>query len=61
MSCLLWLILAALSWPLAILALVLYPIAWLLSIPFRIIGISVSGVFDLLKSLITLPSRVIRP
>jgi hypothetical protein len=57
---LLWLILLVLCWPLALLALILYPIAWLLLLPFRLLGITVSAVFDLLKAVITLPARVLR-
>jgi hypothetical protein len=59
MKLLLWLILAVLSWPLAVLALLLYPIVWLLSIPFRLVGLSVSGVFELLRAIVTLPSRLL--
>ncbi|HSK11969.1 MAG TPA: hypothetical protein VK907_02085 [Phnomibacter sp.] len=57
---LLWLILFVLCWPLAILAILLYPIFWILLLPFRLVGIAVDGVFQLLKALITLPSRVLR-
>jgi hypothetical protein len=57
---LLWCILLVLCWPLALLALVLYPLVWLLLLPFRIVGIAVGGVFDLFKALITLPARIIR-
>lgn len=56
---LLWLILLVLCWPLALLALILYPLVWLLSIPFKLLGITLDGVFQLLKSLILLPSRVL--
>lgn len=56
---LLWLILLVLCWPLALLALLLYPLVWLLSLPFRLLGITVKAVFDLLKALITLPARVL--
>ena len=56
---LLWLILLWLSWPLALLALVLYPVVWLLLLPFRLIGIAVDGVFSLLKAVIMLPARVL--
>ena len=56
---LLWLVLLILCWPLALLALVLYPLVWLLLLPFRLIGIAVEGVFSLLKSVILLPSRVL--
>jgi len=56
---LLWLILLVVCWPLALLGLVLYPVAWLLLLPFRIVGIAVGGVLDLLKALITLPARLL--
>jgi hypothetical protein len=56
---LLWCILFVLCWPVAILALVLYPIVWLLTLPFRIVGIAVGGVLTLIWSLITLPGRVL--
>ena len=57
---LLWCILLVLCWPLALLALVLYPLVWLLLLPFRILGIAVEGVLDLVWALITLPARVLR-
>ena len=57
---LLWLILLILCWPLALLALILYPLVWLLLLPFRLMGIAVGGVFDLLKAIITLPARVLK-
>lgn len=57
---LLWLILLVICWPLALLALLLYPIVWLLLIPLRLVGITVSAVLDLFKSVITLPARVLR-
>ena len=57
---LLWCILLVLCWPLAILALVLYPLIWLLLLPFRILGIAVTGVFELLKGIILLPARLLR-
>jgi hypothetical protein len=56
---LLWLILLFLCWPLALLALLLYPFAWLISLPFRLVGIAVEGVFELLRSIILLPARVL--
>ena len=56
----LWVILLMISWPVAIIALILYPIIWILLLPFKLIGITVSAVFDLLKSIITLPSRVLK-
>jgi hypothetical protein len=55
-----WCILLILCWPLAIAALVLYPIVWLLLLPFRIVGIAVGGVLELLWAIITLPARVLR-
>lgn len=57
---LLWLILLVVCWPLALLALILYPIVWLISLPFRLLGITVKAVFDLLTAIITLPARVLR-
>jgi hypothetical protein len=57
---LLWIILFILCWPLALIALFLYPIVWLLLLPFRLIGIAVGGVLELVWSLITLPARLIR-
>jgi hypothetical protein len=57
---LLWCLLFILCWPLALLALVLYPIVWLISLPFRLVGIAVGGVFELLKAIIFLPARVLR-
>jgi hypothetical protein len=56
---LLWCILLVLCWPLALLALVLYPIVWLLLLPFRILGIAVGGVFALLAAIIMLPARLL--
>jgi hypothetical protein len=55
----LWLILLVLCWPLALAALVLYPIVWLLLLPFRIVGIAVGGVLELLWAVVTLPARVL--
>jgi hypothetical protein len=57
---LLWLILLLLCWPLALVALVLYPIVWLLLLPFRIVGIAVGGVLELVWAIITLPARLLR-
>ena len=57
---LLWCILLVLCWPLALLALILYPLVWILLLPFRIVGIAVGGVFDLLWALVTLPARLLR-
>lgn len=60
LSFLLWLILLVLAWPLALLALLLYPIVWLMALPFRLIGVSVKGVFELVGAIIGLPARVLR-
>ena len=60
MKFLLWLILLFLCWPLALLALVLYPIVWLLTLPFRVVGIAVEGVFAFLRSIVMLPARLLR-
>jgi len=57
---LLWCILLVLCWPLALLALILYPIVWLLTLPFRIVGIAVNGVFRLLSAILYLPARLLR-
>ncbi len=56
---LLWLILLVLCWPLAILALLLYPLVWLLLLPLRLVGVAVEGALQLLKAVILLPSRVL--
>jgi len=60
MTFILWCILLFFCWPLALLALVLYPIIWLLLLPFRIVGIAVDGVLELVKAIIFLPSRILR-
>jgi hypothetical protein len=57
---LLWCILLVLCWPLAIVALVLYPIVWLFLLPFRIVGITVTGVLALIAAILFLPARVLR-
>lgn len=57
---LVWLLLLLLCWPLALLALVLYPIVWLVLLPFRLVGITVEGVFRLLAAIILLPARLLR-
>jgi hypothetical protein len=57
---LLWCILFVLCWPLALAALVLFPLVWLLLIPFRIAGIAVGGVLDLVKAIFCLPARMLR-
>ncbi len=56
---LLWLILLVLCWPLALLALVLYPFVWLFTLPFRLLGIAFEGVFELLRAIVLLPARVL--
>ena len=57
---LLWLILLVLCWPLALLAIVLYPFVWLLVLPFRLLGIAVGGVLTFVKAVIFLPARLLR-
>lgn len=57
---LLWCILFVLCWPLALAALVLYPFVWLILLPFRIVGIAVGGVLELVKAIVFLPARVLR-
>lgn len=57
---LLWCFLLIFCWPLALLALVLYPIVWLILLPFRIVGIAVEGVLELVKGIIFLPGRLLR-
>jgi hypothetical protein len=56
---LLWVILLVLCWPLALLALVLYPLVWLLTLPFRLVGIAVEGILQFIRSLFLLPARVL--
>jgi hypothetical protein len=57
---LLWAVLFVLCWPLALAALVVYPVVWILLIPFRIVGIAVDGVLSLLRSILMLPARILR-
>lgn len=57
---LLWCILLVLCWPLALLAIVLYPVVWLLLLPFRLLGIAVGGVLELFGAIVRLPARVLR-
>lgn len=57
---LLWLILLVLCWPLALLALLLYPIVWLILLPFRILGFAVDGILGFFKGIILLPMRIFR-
>jgi len=56
---LVWLLLFIVCWPLALLALVLYPVVWLVLLPFRLIGVAVEGVFTLLKAILFLPARLL--
>ncbi len=56
---LLWLLLLVVCWPLALLALVLYPVIWLVLLPLRLLGIAVEGVFELLRAILLLPARVL--
>jgi hypothetical protein len=57
---LLWCVLLVLCWPLALIALVLYPLVWLLLLPFRMVGIAVGGALSLVWAMVTLPARVLR-
>jgi hypothetical protein len=59
MKLLLWLVLLVLCWPLALLALVLWPLFWLLSLPFRLVGIAFEGVFELVRAILFLPARLL--
>ena len=60
MIILVWLLLLIFCWPLALLILVLYPVVWLVLLPFRLMGIAVEGVFELLRALLLLPARLLR-
>lgn len=60
MTFLLWLLLLVVCWPLALVALVLYPLVWLLLLPFRLVGIAVGGVLQLVWAIVTLPARLLR-
>jgi len=57
---LLWCILLVLCWPIALAALILYPVVWLLLLPFRVVGIAVGGALDLVWTIVTLPARLVR-
>jgi hypothetical protein len=59
LSFLLWCLLLVVCWPLALLALLLWPLVWLVALPFRLLGIAVGGVFELLRAIIMLPARVL--
>ena len=56
---LIWLLLLFFCWPIALLALVLYPIVWLFLLPFRLLGVAVDGAFQLLRAIISLPARIL--
>ena len=57
---LIWIVVLIFCWPLALLALILYPIVWLILLPFRIVGVAVGGVLSLFTAIITLPARLVR-
>jgi hypothetical protein len=59
LSFLVWVLLLMVCWPIALLALLIYPVVWLLLLPFRLLGIGVDAVFSLLKSIVMLPARVL--
>ncbi len=59
MKFLLWLLLLVFCWPLALLAVILYPVFWLLSLPFRLVGIAVEGVFATLRAIVLWPARIL--
>lgn len=59
MKFLIWLLLLAVCWPLAIVALIAWPVVWLLLLPFRLLGIAVEGVFALLRAIVMLPARLL--
>jgi hypothetical protein len=59
LSFLVWLVLLFLCWPIALLALVLYPVVWLVTLPFRLVGIGVEAAFALLRAIVMLPARVL--
>jgi hypothetical protein len=59
LSFLVWLVVLFLCWPLALLALVLWPLAWLITLPFRLLGIGVDAVFELLRAIVMLPARIL--
>jgi len=60
MTFLLWLVLLVFCWPIALLALILWPLVWLVSLPLRLLGIAVDGVFQFLRALFLLPARILR-
>lgn len=60
LSFLLWFLLLVFCWPLALLALILWPLVWLIALPFRLLGFAVDGVFEFLRALFMLPARILR-
>ncbi len=60
MNFLLWCILLVFCWPLALLAILLYPLVWLVLLPFRIVGIAVTGALEFLRAIVMLPARILR-
>jgi hypothetical protein len=60
LSFMVWLVLLFLCWPIALIALVLYPLIWLILLPFRLLGIGVEAVFELLRAIVMLPARILR-
>jgi hypothetical protein len=60
LSILLWFVLLIFCWPLALILLVLYPLIWLILLPFRIVGVAVEGVFELISAIFLFPARVLR-
>lgn len=60
LGCLIWLVLLVLAWPLALLALIFYPIVWLVLLPFRVLGIAVDSALATLRAVLMLPARVLR-
>ena len=60
LTLLFWLILLLLYWPLALLALLMYPLVWLIALPFRLLGVAVEGIVELLRAVILLPARIVR-
>jgi len=59
MTFILWLILFVLAWPIALIALILYPLVWLIALPFRLVGISVKGVLETVRAIVLLPARLL--
>ena len=57
---LLWLVLLVVAWPLAVIALILYPVVWLVGLPLRLVGISVKAILELVWAIISLPARILR-